>query len=294
MKKLGYISIGLFLGIMGLVYAFSSETKYSITSTAVMVTNLSGNSGGSGTIMSSHRGHSEILTNGHVCGVVARGGQVVTDDGVRHFVASYKKSQLHDLCLITVAENLKVAARLAESAPAKYSISVISGHPKLLPTIVSHGHFSSKVGISVMTGTRECTDADRQNPATGFFCSFFGMLPVVKTYDSIVTSALIQPGSSGSGIFNSEGELSAVVFAGEGGIGYGFAVPYEYIEQFLRTELSTLSVEFPNTDMQFDASQNRYTVSVEEFSNYCDVMDLNNEICSVVRDASKFNDAMVK
>jgi S1-C subfamily serine protease len=260
-----------------------------------MITNLSGNSGGSGTIISSNKDYSEILTNSHVCGVVERGGNVITDNGIKHFVTSYKKSSLHDLCLITVAEDLHVASKLAEASPKKYSLSIVSGHPKLLPTIISRGHFSSKLEVSVMIGTRECTVADQQTPATQPFCDLLGKLPIIKTYDAVITSALIQPGSSGSGIFNSNNELSAVVFAGSGDIGYGLAVPYEYVSQFLSEEILHLLPEIPNTFMQFpNLQEEERLISVKDFSRICHNSNLSNELCSLIKDVSKFNDALVR
>ena len=53
------------------------------------------------------------------------------------------------------------------------------------------------------------------------------------------------PGSSGSAIYNEKGEISALVFAGQGDLGYAFAVPVEYIYAFLGTEISSLEIQYP-------------------------------------------------
>ena len=59
-------------------------------------------------------------------------------------------------------------------------------------------------------------------------------IPIVKQYTTRTTDALIAPGSSGSGVYNTSGNLVAVVFAGYGrGLSQGILVPWEYIYSFL-------------------------------------------------------------
>lgn len=261
-------------------------TKSSITSNTVMITNLAGNSGGSGTIVNSSPGFSQILTNGHVCQVVKNGGRVVTDSGESHFVISYKVSNNHDLCLLAVADDLHASASLSTGAPRKYSSAIVSGHPRLLPTIVTSGHFSSKMLIPVFTGVRPCTLEDAQNPEFGMFCLFYGGIPIIKVYESIVVSATIQPGSSGSAVYDQAGNISAVIFAGSGDIGYGFAVPYEYVKLFLEVEAPRLEPQIPNVSMFATNSRERREEAtlIETLQRLCNLKKNNSLLCDTIRD----------
>lgn len=219
------------------------------TEATVMITNVAKNSGGSGVVLSSDATSSTVLTNAHVCGVAKFGGIVTTTGGISGFVSSYKVSATHDLCLITVSADLQASASLAFAAPKKYDRATISGHPRLLPNILTFGHFSEKRIVQVVMGSRACTEEEFENPNTGLFCRFTGHLPIVRTFEAIVVSATIQPGSSGSGIFDADHRLAALVFAGSGDLGYAMAVPYEYIDFFLNRELALLPVQIPNNDM---------------------------------------------
>jgi hypothetical protein len=96
---------------------------------------------------------------------------------------------------------------------------------------------------------RECTKDEAKHEDLGFICFFFGGLPQIRTYEAVLVTATIMPGSSGSAIYNSSKELSAVVFAGSGDIGYAFAVPYEYVRNFLNEEVKTISSSTPNYEL---------------------------------------------
>jgi S1-C subfamily serine protease len=69
------------------------------------------------------------------------------------------------------------------------------------------------------------------------YCALFGVMPIIVTYNSTLVTGLIMPGSSGSAVFNKDGEISALIFAGAQGLSYGFVVPYEYVRDFVTTEL---------------------------------------------------------
>lgn len=127
-----------------------------------------------------------------------------------------------------------------------YEKATVSGHPNLLPNVLSSGHFSGNKIIQVLTGFRKCDEKDLRDPEIGILCRFFGVLPVIKTYETVLVTAMIMPGSSGSGIYNSNMELSSLVFAGSRNMGYAFSVPYEFIGNFLRKELPTSEKIYPN------------------------------------------------
>lgn len=220
------------------------KTNAEIASTTAMITNTRGNSGGTGVILTSSKMKSTILTNAHVCGVVRNGGMIYTDSK-RSAVVSYKVSETHDLCLITTNSNLQINTKIADDAPNVYDEATVSGHPLLLPTVITRGTFSDKEIINVLTGMRKCEESEM---STNWACRLLGFLPVVRAYESQVTSATIQPGSSGSAVFNGEGEISGLIFAGNGVLSYGHLVPLEYIRYFVDVELNYLKQRTPDSN----------------------------------------------
>lgn len=215
-----------------------------IAATTAMITNLRGNSGGTGVILSSNAVESKILTNAHVCGVVKFGG-IVTSDRSSGTVSSYQISQFHDLCLITTNVDMEQNTEVSKEAPGMYSEAIVSGHPSLLPTIITRGMFSHREVISVMTGFRECSKEELNNPDLGMLCMFLGGLPVIKTYAAQVTSATISPGSSGSAVFDGSGRIAGLVFAGAGPLSYGHIVPSTYVYNFVKNEVQKLPSILP-------------------------------------------------
>lgn len=206
-----------------------TNADYAKTAVMIMASNM--RSGGTGSILDSHPGASHILTNKHVCQLVQTGGTVVTDNGNTYPVESFRVYKKHDLCLIEVLSDLGINIKVASEPPSPYEPSLVVGHPQLLPTIFTTGHFSQRRTVDVMVDIKPCTGKESDEDAIG--CMFLGGIPVVKTFQSQVTSSLIMPGSSGSAVYNSKGELSAVVFAGSQGLSYGFLVPWEYVNDFL-------------------------------------------------------------
>ncbi len=235
---------GLKLLIGGLVVAsvalstliLSSEEK-DITASTVMITSLNGRSGGSGVVIDIGNSASSILTNRHVCEIALNGGGLVkTQTGESHLIRTISPSENHDLCLVTVAEKLNSKSKLADSSPIKFTESVVAGHPALMPLVFSKGHFSGVSIIEVFAGIRKCGEDELNNEKTLEVCLFFNGFPVIKTYEATLVTATIMPGSSGSAVYNNKNELSAVIFAGSTDFGYGWAVPYQYVLDFLKNE----------------------------------------------------------
>jgi S1-C subfamily serine protease len=234
--------------ILSLVIFLSSCNfleSYNIENATVMITNLSSNSGGSGSVIYRSSTMSKVLTNRHVCEVTKDGGLIHSPGAGVSQVVSYIESETHDLCVITVADDLKASVLVANRLPELYENATISGHPHLLPTVVTKGVFGSKQTVQVAIGERPCTDEEKDSPTFGLFCAILGRLPIIKSYESTLVSATIQPGSSGSGVFNDDGELETVVFAGSGDFGYAETVPHEYVVNFLEYEMKTLRSQYP-------------------------------------------------
>lgn len=206
------------------------QTVTELKNSAVRIMNPEQTSGGTGSIFKSYSTGSHILTNKHVCELVEQGG-VVDHNGKTYLVTHYKKFDQHDLCLVRVATNLGVNLEIASNMAQVSSMTVVSGHPKLLPHIANVGHLSEREIIQLATGFRPCTKKDwAEDP---LMCIFMGGVPVIQSFESQVVSNLIQPGSSGSAVFNNDGKIIGVVFAGMGrDLSYGFIVPQEYLLAF--------------------------------------------------------------
>ena len=145
-----------------------------------------------------------------------------------------------------MAENLGISTAVADNSPEPYKAAAIVGHPLLSPTTVTNGHFSGEQMVTLLIGKRQCTKDEMEDPAIGFFCLMLGGLPVYESYQAQHITATIMPGSSGSPIFNSNGELTGLAFAGIGGLGYALAVPPQYVRYFLKSEMKTLKPTLPN------------------------------------------------
>lgn len=210
------------------------------SSFTVMVTNLEETSGGSGSIIWTSSDKSLVLTNAHVCDVLnKRGGIVKKEDGSKYMAYGYRKSNLHDLCAISVAADLGSTIALADHAPVMYSEAIVTGHPALLPNVINKGAFGDRKIIEVLTGFRPCSPKDYESEENAFYCIFAGGVPIITTYESLTVSAIIMGGSSGSAVLNDQGDLSGVVFAGSGkGLSYAYIVPYEYVSTFIKKELT--------------------------------------------------------
>lgn len=209
-------------------------------SASVKITNRAMNSGGTGIILHSDTSESTILTNDHVCRLVKKDGGLVLSGTNQYQVTAIIESKLSDLCLLTVADNLNASVEISPVAPNVYDSATVSGHPALFPNVLSYGHFSGRNIIQVMTEMRPCTPEDMNDPKLGIVCAYLGGIPVVKSYESVLVTATIMPGSSGSGVYNSKEQLSGVVFAGSSEFGYAWTVPYEQVCNFLFREVGYL------------------------------------------------------
>lgn len=278
------------------IMLLSGCSSISFTKATVKVTNLTSDSGGSGSIVKVSETKSEVLTNAHVCGVVKDGGLVHTYDHKVYFVSSYRISQMHDLCLITIQANLIHAASISDWSPVKFEESTVAGHPRLLPTILTKGFFSDRLIVKIMSGVRDCQEEDKNDPDTAFFCSMFGKVPVIKTYETMVVSSLIQPGSSGSAVYGSAGKISAVIFAGSGDLGYGLAVPHEYVYNFLEYESKLLPDVIPDNEMISNRRSHPEKTKqfLKDFEKYCNenkLKDNNTQrICNLFEEVSQYDD----
>lgn len=260
-------------------------TAPAFAETTAMITNLEGNSGGSGVVLESNADESLVLTNSHVCEVTRNGG-IVRTDTKSAIVVSFQQSEIHDLCLIKVKADLGINTKIADNAPQLFSKASIAGHPQLLPTIVTEGHFSHKVIIPVLFKIKKCEDKDYDNPDLGMFCLFFGGIPIIRIFEAQPVSATIQPGSSGSAVFNSEGNISGLVFAGSGQLAYAYIVPLEYVKFFVEKESKTLTEVVPSSEINLSdllmkkkiRTTCKENVVPDQIKNICNIIEKDSSI----------------
>jgi hypothetical protein len=258
----------------------SSDEKKALAT--VMITNIAENHGGTGVVLKSTSTESQILTNAHVCGVVKNGG-VVKNEYYRGFVSSYTLSSFHDLCLIKTDTNFHTNTSVATDPPPHYSQASISGHPKLYPTIITKGSFSSKQIVTVMTGFRPCTEEDAKNPDNTLVCLLLGGFPTLKNYEAQFVGATIQGGNSGSAVYNEDGEVAALVFAGSGDLSYALVVPQEYVYNFVNKEVPMAKFESPNTEQPLDTSD-----AQSRFKSSCLKLAMGDQSLAVLEKYCKF------
>lgn len=210
------------------------KTIAEMKETSVRIMNEEMNSGGTGSIFHSFSNATVILTNKHICHLIEQGG-IVDYKNKQYQVTHYKKFQDHDLCLISIDANLGINLEVADKLAKESSKSIVSGHPSLLPHIVTVGHLSERKDIEIAIGIKPCTkDDELKDP---MICAFFGGKPVIKAFDSQVTSNLIKPGNSGSAVFDKNGYLIGVVFAGDSReFSFGYIVPQIYLLYFTENE----------------------------------------------------------
>ena len=233
-RYIAILLLPIFLaGSVGIAKPIKPRTDKDLFKVTVRILNKDESGGGTGSILESSKRGSVILTNDHVCEVVEKGGVVDPPSHQKTPIRAIKRDSEHDLCLVLVSADLGVDLSIASASPEGGDSAVIAGHPSLMPTIITRGHFSESIMIKVQYGSRECTEEDRQDPKNAFYCMICGRLPLVKEREALVISATIMPGSSGSPVFNDRGEIAAVVFAGRGELGYALAVPLSYIWDFM-------------------------------------------------------------
>lgn len=222
----------------------------------VMITNLTSNSGGTGVILRSYENTSYILTNKHVCKLLETQEGLVT--GVLGSVKAikYKTSELHDICLLAVAKNLEVSTTVSKVSAKFGDKLIITGHPFLLPTIISEGLSSTTLEVSVAEGLKPCTGEEGEDAIA---CMLFGGIPIVVVREALVGTNLISPGNSGSAVFNESGEIVGLAFAGSGELSRALIVPREFIVNFLSNEVKSLDWNLPNSNKNKVRALNKET-----------------------------------
>ncbi len=145
-----------------------------------------------------------IVTNNHV---VAGGGNlnVYLQDGTKYHATLIGTDSFSDLAVIKIDEKNLPAATLGNSANAMVGNTVYAiGNPL--------GVFTSSVSRGIISGLDRTINIDGVNMTL------------------MQTDAAVNPGNSGGGLFNTEGELIGIVNAKTASVeveGLGFAIPID-------------------------------------------------------------------
>ena len=236
--------------------------------TSVLITSNFGG-GGSGVIFRSSYKGTVILTNAHICDAIEGGGTVY--DSKPHTILAFKRSKLHDVCYIFIRANLFLDTQLSSSPPEVNTKIYISGHPSLYPHIVSQGYVAGTDNYPIHMDDRACTEVEMK--ASPMQCILSGH-PILQSREAVIASALISPGSSGSAVFNDDGELVGLAFAAQGDIGYALVVPWKYLNGFVRHEAKTLKWERPSLDKKRVRYENE---GIFDLDNWEKILKLINE-----------------
>jgi S1-C subfamily serine protease len=213
---LGLAGAFVFASILDSLISYEKTTNKHLANNTVSLINSTG--GGTGVILDSLPILSRVLTNRHVCNHIEHGGVVKNDKGDTYTIISFKTSTIHDLCEVIVSGDLNGHVSLADEAPSKYDESIVAGHPHLLPTVITHGYFEGRFSAQF---------AINELPLEG----------------QLITN-LVSPGSSGSAVYNRNGDLAGLVFAGSSNFSLSLIVPYKYLKLFLEQEVKTLEPKY--------------------------------------------------
>ena len=288
MKKLQSLIKPALATIIGLLIvslvASNHSRKWAVAANTTMITTPAQNHGGTGVVLVSSENKSLVLTNRHVCKAVENGGVVLHRTGT-YQVVDYVESVKSDLCIISVNGNLQGYTTIASSAPSMYEHAKISGHPALMPNVISEGHVSGMRVIQVVTGMKKCTEEDIMGP-NGLLCAILGGMPIVESFESRLVTATIMPGSSGSAVYGSNNALIGLVFAGQGDLGYAWTVPYEQVVAFINNEFPKATPVNTNNLLDISASNESSLVNLK---NKCanvkqtKQMKLVNDVCRLLK-----------
>lgn len=194
--------------------------------------------GGTGFGIKAPSGREYIMTNAHVCSAFKdEDPTVLLPNGsmVKRKILSI--SDTTDLCLIEGVTGLG-ALELGKSVYIGETIMIV-GHPLLMPLAVTEGDIIDtriqEIGLGIIgIDVQESECHQPKNKIVNQEFGFFGVLPVcMEEIMSYQTTAVSLPGSSGSPVVNTLGQVIGVNFAGDGMVHWGLSVPLQDIKTFL-------------------------------------------------------------
>lgn len=177
-----------------------------------------------------------ILTNKHVCEM----NEVLNVEsfGARFGIVRkvIKKSDRHDLCVMEGIPGKKGIS--IGSDPTLGDILYTLGHPRGEELNVASGEYFGNTVIQMVEQPKNgepCRGITQEEPMFGI-PGFFPVSLCIVEKNTFHLSTPTYPGNSGSAVVNKYGNLVAVIFAGNAYVeNNGYAVPLEYIKDFLNT-----------------------------------------------------------
>lgn len=193
-------------------------------------------SGGTGFEIEWH-GRQYTLTNDHVCGLAEGTGYLlaVPTYGRVQTIRVLKRSDRTDLCLLEPLIDLPALKPSATILRNLEGFTVV-GHPLLDKLTATSGHIVRFETIKLLEGVitnKEQEDAchgPKRTPG-----DFLIWRVCVVTIRSQQTTAHIEPGSSGSPVVDSYGEVKGIAFASDSIGHHSYIVPVDDIRKFLNS-----------------------------------------------------------
>jgi len=230
----------LFIGIIVLSFVVLTITNtyerfliYKISKAIVKVTMTKNQYiGGTGFQVMAPWGEKIIVTNDHICEGMLNNTAYISHDKKTWKSKIIAQSNYTDLCILTGIEQLPVLT--LGWAQSRFDTILILGHPALQPITPSKGRVIAtiKVRLFIFKSEKDCKGSGYSWEETK---RKFGspIYACIRRVESIMTTAKIFPGSSGSPVINRFGLVTGVIFAGNFLRQSSYYIPVQELQDFL-------------------------------------------------------------
>lgn len=202
----------------------------------ILTTPSPDNGGGTGFAVKAPSGITYTITNNHVCEIAENGKmRAVWDNGRSVIIDVLETDKQHDICILDglpLTEGMEVSMQELQVGDPAFVI----GHPLLMPNTFAEGLVRDRTNMVVIMGqgdARECKALGLKHRTVP---GWLGEQDVCyEEYDAFDTSINGYPGNSGSPVFNFQGQIVGLIFAGNNFTNQLSYVPLEYLHDLIRT-----------------------------------------------------------